>query len=159
MWIDSLLRIGLILTLLYLARIDLRTFLLPNRITYSLIGSGLAINTFTPFALVEANSAWLGALLGYGLLFLINQAYKRIRRHDGIGMGDAKLLAGLGAWLGTESVAFILMTASLFGIVGGALWLKYQQLPRNHPFPFGPFLAITGIIEILWSSQLVQSMI
>jgi len=153
-WIDSAIRLGLIVLLLYLAYIDLRSFLIPNRFTYPLIASGLIFNSLSPFYFTNMYSAWVGALFGFSLLFLVNWFYKRIRIVDGLGMGDAKLLSGLGAWLGIEACIFILMLASLIGLLGGFIWLKYQKLPKNHPFPFGPFLSIAGIIEILWLSLL-----
>lgn len=159
MWVDSLLRISLILILLYLAWIDFHRFLIPNRFTYPMIAFGLIFNSLSPQPWCDVHLAWLGAILGYSLLWAINQIYKRVRSHHGLGMGDAKLLAALGAWLGILSALWILVLAALSGLIGGLLWLRYQKLPTSHPFPFGPFLAFAGIIEILWSSPLVQSLI
>lgn len=159
MWADTALRIGLILTLLYVAWIDLRSFLIPNRFTYPLIATGLIFNSLSPIPWCETYLSWLGAVIGFSLLWLINQIYKRVRSHNGLGMGDAKLLAALGAWCGIHSALWILVLAALIGIGGGLLWLRYQKLPKDHPFPFGPFLVFAGIIEILWSSQLTRSWI
>ena len=159
MWIDSALRIGLILILLCVAWIDFHRFLIPNRFTYPMIILGLIFNSLSPLPWCDAHLAWLGAILGYFLLWIINQVYKRVRSYPGLGMGDAKLLAGLGAWLGIHSALWTLVLASFCGIIGGLLWLKYQKLPPNHPFPFGPFLAFAGIIEILLTSPLVHSLI
>jgi leader peptidase (prepilin peptidase)/N-methyltransferase len=159
MLIDSLLRSGLILILLYLAWFDLRTFLLPNKVTYPLILLGLFINTLTPYALCEPTEAWIGALVAYSSLYLINQIYRQLRNHDGLGMGDAKLFAALGSWLGIAALPFILLIASLLGIIGGLLWLHHNKLSSGHAFPFGPFLVIAGIIEVLWSSQFLNSLI
>ena len=159
MWIDSILRIGLILILLYVAWIDFHRFLVPNRFTYPMIILGLVFNSLSPQPWCDTHLAWLGAILGYFLLWIINQLYKRVRAHHGLGMGDAKLLAGLGAWLGIHSALWILVLAAFCGIIGGLLWLKYQKLPSTHPFPFGPFLAFAGIIEILWTSPLIHSLI
>ena len=157
--IDTILRSELILILVYLAWIDLRTFLLPNRFTYPLIILGLFINTFTPYAFCETTEAWVGALVAYSSLYLINRIYRQLRHHDGLGMGDAKLFAVLGSWLGTASLPLILLIASLFGMIGGLLWLRHHRLSSSHAFPFGPFLAIAGIIEIVWSSQFINSLI
>ncbi|NCY11801.1 MAG: prepilin peptidase [Burkholderiaceae bacterium] len=159
MWVDFILRICLILTLLYLACVDFHRFLIPNRFTYPMIVFGLIFNSFSPLAWCDAYLAWLGAIFGYSLLWIINQLYKQIRSQHGLGMGDAKLLAALGAWLGIHSALWILALAALSGTIGGLLWLKYQKLPPSHPFPFGPFLAFAGIIQILWSSPLVHSLI
>jgi leader peptidase (prepilin peptidase)/N-methyltransferase len=71
-------------------------------------------------------------------------------------MGDAKLLASLGAWLGLEPLLLILSIAALLGILGGILWLRYKKLPRTHAFPFGPYLAIAGIMKILWSTPSIH---
>ncbi len=157
MWIDTVLRIFLILILVYLAWVDWRTFLLPNRITYPLIILGLITNTLTPYAFCESYLAFLGAFVGYLILYLTNQIYLYFRKQDGLGMGDAKLLASLGAWLGLEPLAFILSIAALLGILGGMLWLCYKKLPNAHAFPFGPYLVIAGIMEILWSSPFIRS--
>ncbi len=158
MWIDSALRIFLILALIYLAWVDWRTFLLPNRITYPLIILGLITNTFTPYAFCESYLAFLGVIIGYLILYMTNQIYRYFRGQDGLGMGDVKLLASLGAWLGLESLPVILSVAALLGILGGILWLRYKNLPITHAFPFGPYLAIAGIIEILWSSPFIHSL-
>ncbi len=159
MWVDAILRIGLILILLYVAWIDFHRFLIPNRFTYPMIILGLSVNSLSPLPWCDAHLAWLGAIFGYFFLWIINHVYKRVRSHHGLGMGDAKLLAGLGAWLGIHSALWILVLAAFCGIFGGLLWLRYQKLPPNHPFPFGPFLAFAGIIEILWTSPLVHSLI
>jgi len=159
MLIDSLLRSGLILILLYLAWFDLRTFLLPNKVTYPLIFLGLFTNTLTPYAFCETTEAWIGGLVAYSSLYLINQIYRHFRDHDGLGMGDAKLFAALGSWLGIATLPFILLIASLLGIIGGLLWLRQHKLSSGHAFPFGPFLVIAGIIEVLWSSQFLNSLI
>jgi len=158
MWIDSTLRIFLILALIYLAWVDWRTFLLPNRITYPLIILGLITNTFTPYAFCESYLAFLGVLVGYLILYMTNQIYRYFRGQDGLGMGDAKLLASLGAWLGLEPLPAILSVAALLGILGGILWLRYKKLPSTNAFPFGPYLAIAGIMEILWSSPFIHSL-
>ena len=69
-------------------------------------------------------------------------------------MGDAKLLAALGAFLGWESLPFILLIASCTGLIGGAIWLKVHRQDSSHVFPIGPFIALGGIITVLW--QILQ---
>jgi leader peptidase (prepilin peptidase)/N-methyltransferase len=120
---------------------------------------GLFINTLTPYAFCETTEAWVGGLVAYSSLYLINQIYRHFRDHDGLGMGDAKLFAALGSWLGIAALPFILLIASLLGIIGGLLWLRHHKLSSGHAFPFGPFLVIAGIIEVLWSSQFLNSLI
>jgi len=154
----DLIRLLLILVLAYLAYIDLRTFRLPDLITLPLIFVGLCFNGFSNLAFVGAQESILGALLGYLLLWLLNRLYRFIKKQDGIGMGDAKLLAGLGAWLGWHALPGILFMASVFGIIGGILWLRLNKKNHESPFPFGPFLIFAGIIELLWP-QLLQNLL
>jgi prepilin signal peptidase PulO-like enzyme (type II secretory pathway) len=148
----------LILALLYLAYIDWRTLRLPNAITFPLIILGMVFNAFSDLRFTTPSSAFIGTFLGYGFLWTLNQSYRLLKKRDGIGMGDAKLLAALGAWLGWSTLPSILLIASLTGMLGGIIWLKLQRHHLREAFPFGPFLAIAGIIELLWP-QLIQTLI
>jgi leader peptidase (prepilin peptidase)/N-methyltransferase len=154
----DLIRLLLILVLAYLAYIDLRTFRLPDLITLPLILIGICFNGFSNLPFVGPQESILGALLGYLFLWLLNRVYRYIRQQDGIGMGDAKLLAGLGAWLGWHALPGILFIASTLGIIGGILWLRLNKQKHGSPFPFGPFLVFAGIIELLWP-QLLQHLL
>ena len=147
-------QILLILALMYLAYIDLRTFRLPNAVTLPLILSGLLFNGLSNWGKISFRDAVIGAILGYTFLWLLNALYRLIKKQDGIGMGDAKLLAGLGAWLGWLALPDILLTASLTGVIGGLIWLQWHKQNHRSAFPFGPFLAIAGIIELLWPQTL-----
>jgi leader peptidase (prepilin peptidase)/N-methyltransferase len=147
-------RILLIATLMYLAYIDLRTFRLPDAITFPLILSGLLVNGFSNQGLVSLQDSLIGVILGYTSLWLLNLLYRLAKKQDGIGMGDAKLLAALGAWLGWYALPGILLIASLSGLLGGFIWLQWNKQNHRSAFPFGPFLAIAGIIELLWSQTL-----
>lgn len=148
----------LILALLYLAYIDWRTFRLPNAITLPLIILGIAFNAFSDLRFATPSSAFIGAFLGYSFLWALNTSYRLLKNRDGIGMGDAKLLAALGAWLGWSTLPNILLMASLTGLLGGIIWLKLRRDHLREAFPFGPFLVIAGIIELLWP-QLIQTWI
>ena len=148
----------LIVALLYLAYIDWRTFRLPNAITLPLVFLGIAFNSASDLRLTNPSSALIGAILGYTSLWVLNAVYRLLRKHNGIGMGDAKLLAALGAWLGWANLPSILFIASIAGIIGGIAWLKLGRHHIQQAFPFGPFLAIAGIIELLWP-QLIQTLI
>jgi leader peptidase (prepilin peptidase)/N-methyltransferase len=143
-------RIALIVVLLYLSYIDLRSFRLPDVITLPLILLGLCFNGFSSLRFVNIESALWGVLLGYGVLWLLNFLYRFAKKQDGIGMGDAKLLAALGAWLGWTVLPSLLLIASLAGIVGGLIYLQWKRQNTRNAFPFGPFLAFAGIIELLW---------
>jgi leader peptidase (prepilin peptidase)/N-methyltransferase len=151
----DLIRLTLIFVLAYLAYIDLRTFRLPDLITLPLVFVGLCFNSFSNLQFVGSQESILGALLGYLLLWLLNRLYRFLKKQDGIGMGDAKLLAALGAWLGWSAIPGILLIASASGIIGGTLWLRLNKKNHGSPFPFGPFLIFAGIIELLWP-QLLQ---
>jgi len=136
--------------LLILSWIDFKTFLLPDYLTYGLIAYGLLANIFLGLAWASIESSILGALFGFVSLYVLNQLYLKIRGHHGIGMGDAKLLAGLGACLGIQSLPYILLIASVSGLIGGYVWLKINGQDQSQVFPFGPFIAFGGIIVLLW---------
>jgi len=147
-------QIILILVLVYLAYIDLRTFRLPDVITLPFILSGLLVSGLSNQGLVSFQGSAIGAALGYLSLWLLNSLYRFVKKQDGIGMGDAKLLAALGAWLGWLALPGILLMASLTGLIGGLIWLQWHKQNHRSAFPFGPFLAIAGIIELLWPQTL-----
>lgn len=147
-------QICLILTLIYLAYIDLRTFRLPDVITYPLILSGLMFSGFSKLGLISFQDSVIGAALGYSALRLLNLLYRLVKKQDGVGMGDAKLLSALGAWFGWHSLPSILLIASLSGLIGGFIWLQWNKQSHHSAFPFGPFLAFAGIIELLWPQTL-----
>jgi leader peptidase (prepilin peptidase) / N-methyltransferase len=149
-WIQIL----LVLVLAYLAYVDLRTFRLPDAITLPLLLSGLLWSGLSNQGLVSFQDSAIGAVLGYSSLWLLNLLYRLTKKQDGIGMGDAKLLAGLGAWFGWFAVPGILLMASLTGLLGGFIWLQWNKQNYRSAFPFGPFLAIAGIIELLWPQTL-----
>jgi leader peptidase (prepilin peptidase) / N-methyltransferase len=136
--------------LLILSWIDLKTFILPDYLTYGLTAYGLIANIFLGLTWASTESSILGAVVGFVSLYVLNQLYLKIRGQHGIGMGDAKLLAGLGACLGIQSLPYILLIASASGLIGGYAWLKLHQQDRSHAFPFGPFIAFGGIIVLLW---------
>jgi len=149
-------QVPLILALVYLAYIDLRTFRLPDAITLPLIFSGLLFNGLAMEGLISFQDSAIGAIFGYSSLWLLNILYRLTKKQDGIGMGDAKLLAALGAWLGWLALPGILLMASLAGLIGGFIWLQWNKQNHRSAFPFGPFLVIAGIIELL-CPQILQT--
>ncbi len=154
----DLIRLFLILILIYLAYVDLRTFRLPDVITIPLILAGLCFNSFSSLRLITPQESIFGGLLGYLLLWLLSRLYRYIKKQDGIGMGDAKLLSALGVWLGWVALPNILFLASDPGIIGGLIWLKLNKQNHRSAFPFGPFLIFAGIMELLWP-QLLQNLL
>ena len=154
---STMIKVVLIIALVFLAYIDFRSFKLPNAITIPMITIGLIINAIgtVPYSgFTSPLYSLLGAIAGYLLLWSLDQAYYRIKKQHGIGLGDAKLLSALGAWLGIEALPGILLIASISGALGGVLWLRYQKQTIQSAFPFGPFLVFAGIIELLWPLHL-----
>jgi leader peptidase (prepilin peptidase)/N-methyltransferase len=142
--------IGLfIVFLIQLAIIDARTFLLPDAITLPLIIFGILFNCLFENSFTNPFSSIIGSFIGFSFIWCLNKLYLILRGHHGIGMGDAKLLAGLGAILGWQDLFICLFIASLLGLVGGYIWLKFQKLNFSNIFPFGPYLATSGILFIL----------
>jgi leader peptidase (prepilin peptidase)/N-methyltransferase len=140
------------LDLIALAVIDLKTMTLPDFLTWPLMMLGVTYNLISINSPTSFSNALLGAAFGYAILWLINQIYLFISGKEGLGMGDAKLLAAIGSLLGPSCIIPILLISSLLGVVGGGIWLMRRQLSSDHPFPFGPYLCITGITLILDSN-------
>ncbi|WP_308023583.1 prepilin peptidase [Neisseria oralis] len=131
---------GLILTavLIALTFIDIDTQYLPDQLTLPLIWLGLLFNFDGAF--VSLQSAVLGAVCGYMSLWLLNSFYRLVRGVQGMGAGDFKLLAALGAWLGVGTLPVLVFMSALVGLVGALI----MRVARNQPFAFGPSLAIAG---------------
>ncbi len=127
-------------TLLALAWIDARHFLLPDVLTLPLLLAGLAAcQVLQPWALQDH---LLGAVLGYAVLRAVALAYRALRGRDGVGAGDAKLLAACGAWLGWAALPQVLLLAALLGLgAAGVMRLRGRVVERTTMLPFGPFLA------------------
>ncbi|QKM63919.1 prepilin peptidase [Polynucleobacter tropicus] len=156
----AIVKVALIIALVYLAYIDFRSFQLPNAITLPMIAIGILLNIVdTPYpGLASPTSSLLGAIAGFALLWALDKMYYWAKKQHGIGLGDAKLLSALGAWLGLDAIPNILLIASITGVIGGVLWIRFQKQTIRSAFPFGPFLAFAGIIELLWP-QLLQALI
>ncbi|XOV55610.1 prepilin peptidase (plasmid) [Pantoea sp. App145] len=131
-------------TLLTLSIIDIRDYLLPDALSLPLLWGGLLLHCFAllPGTLDAAVS---GAVAGYTSLALLSLGYRKLRHTDALGMGDAKLLAALGAWLGWEPLSIVLIIACcgglLFGLISRILW----QRSFSRPIAFGPWLSLAGI--------------
>ena len=134
------------LGLLALSAIDLETRLLPDSITIPLLWSGLAFNLFGTFATLR--DGVVGAMAGYVVLWVVHHAFKLVTGRNGMGYGDFKLLALLGAWLGWQALPGVLLLGSLVGVVAGATLVLYRRIPRATPFPFGPYLAAAGLFML-----------
>ena len=152
----TIVKAALIIALVYLAYIDFRSFQLPNAITLPMIAIGILFNVvgMPDSGLASPIGSLLGAIAGFALLWALDKIYFWTKRQHGIGLGDAKLLSALGAWLGISALPNILLVASISGVLGGLLWLRFQKQTIRSAFPFGPFLAFAGIIELLWPQHL-----
>jgi leader peptidase (prepilin peptidase)/N-methyltransferase len=137
---------GLLWTLLALTFIDADTQLLPDDITLPLVWSGLVVNLFGLF--VPLAEAVIGAVAGYLSLWIVYWAFKLIRGKEGMGYGDFKLLAALGAWLGWKLLPAIVLISSAVGAVIGIALILFQGRDHATPLPFGPYLAIAGAIAL-----------
>ena len=133
--------VALTWALIALAFIDLESRLLPDAITLPMLWAGLGFNLAGAF-FATLPQAVLGAMTGYGVLWLVQRAYRRIRGREGLGSGDLKLTAMLGGWLGWEALPGIVFLASLGGIGAG--------LVTRGPFAFGPWLAIAGWLALVY---------
>ena len=137
---------------LCLSIIDMDKQLLPDDITLSFLWLGLACNLF--FMFTDPASSLIGAMLGYSVLWLIFVLFKITTGKEGMGHGDFKLLAMLGAWLGWQMLPLVILLASLLGsMVGGSLILLHKH-GHGTPIPFGPYLALSGWIALLWGADI-----
>src|SRR5690606_8605947 len=128
--------------LMLLAHIDARTRLLPDALTLPMLWLGLA-DAWLGWGTVSLHDAVAGAMAGYGFLWLLLLVFRLLRGVEGMGHGDLKLLAALGAWLGWQSLPWVLLAACLVGIVFAML--KGKTLRPSGAYPFGPFLAAAGV--------------
>ncbi len=144
----------LIWALLALTAIDFDTQLLPDDITLPLIWAGLLFNLFGVYT--DLPSAVLGAVIGYLALWSVYWGFKLATGKEGMGYGDFKLLAALGAWLGWQMLPLIILLSSLVGAVVGITMIVALKHGRNIPIPFGPYLAGGGLIALFWGQTLTQ---
>lgn len=128
--------------LIALTFIDIDEQILPDNITLPLLWLGLALNSFGLFT-SPLEAIW-GAIIGFSALWLIDALYYLVRKRHGIGAGDFKLLAALGAWLGTSALAPVIMMASLLGLLVAVILILLKRLNYDAPIPFGPFLALAA---------------
>ncbi len=145
---------GLLFTwmLIAAAGIDARTQLLPDQLTVPLMWLGLLISLFPIF--VDPATAIVGAAIGYLSLWSVFWLFKLITGKEGMGYGDFKLLAALGAWMGAMSLLPIILMSSLFGAVIGSIVLAKRGQDRSTPIPFGPFIAIAGWVWFVFGDGL-----
>lgn len=138
--------------LLAMSLIDMDHHLLPDSLVLPLLWLGLIANSFGLFTSLEA-ALW-GAVWGYLSLWSLYWVFRLLTGKEGMGYGDFKLLAMLGAWGGWQILPLTLLLSSLLGAVLGMLWLRLKGADRHSPIPFGPFLAVAGWIALLWGEAI-----
>ena len=139
--------------LVSMSAIDIDHQILPDTMTLSLLWLGLLVNTQGMFTSLE--SAVLGAAAGYGVLWGFFHVFKLITGKEGMGFGDFKLLAALGAWLGLTAIPLIILLSSVVGAVVGIAGILILGRDRQLPIPFGPYLAAAGWIAALWGDDII----
>ena len=138
--------------LVALTGIDLDTQLLPDQLTLPLLWIGLLLNVFGLFTRLP--DAVIGAAAGYLTLWSVYWLFKLITGREGMGYGDFKLLAALGAWFGWQALPMLLLVSSVVGAVVGIAILVVQKKGRNTAIAFGPYLAIAGLITLFFGGQI-----
>ena len=135
-----------------LAFIDLDTQLLPDDITLPLLWAGLLVNFGGEFT--DLRSAVIGAVAGYLALWAVYWGFKLVTGKEGMGYGDFKLLAAIGAWLGWKLLPLVILLSSLVGAAAGIALIVFAKHGRNVPIPFGPYLVGGGLIALFWGNAI-----
>ena len=135
--------------------IDVDHQLLPDNITLPLLWLGLGFNLGGVYAPLP--DAVVGAIAGYGSLWLVYHAFRLVTGKEGMGYGDFKLLGALGAWLGWQLLPVVILLSSVVGAVVGVALISLRRHGREVPIPFGPYLAAAGWLAMLWGADLVAA--
>ena len=145
---------ALLWTLLALTGIDFDTQFLPDTLTLPLLWGGLIANLYGLF--VPLQDAVVGAIAGYLVLWSIFWLFKLIRGKEGMGYGDFKLLAALGAWLGWKMLPLIVLGSSVVGAFIGIALVAFKGRDHNVPLAFGPYLAIAGAVALFFGPMILR---
>lgn len=144
--------------LIAMSGIDIDHQLLPDSLTLSLLWIGLVLSLLTQadasVLFIEPRDAIVGAVIGYGVLWLVYQAFLLATGKQGMGFGDFKLLAALGAWLGWEALPMIILLSAVAGTVWGVLMIALKKQQQGQAMPFGPWLAIAGWLTLMFGQQI-----
>lgn len=154
--IELLAMLVLTWTLVALFMIDAKTMLLPDTLTYPLLWAGLLLNMHGMF--VALPDAVLGAAFGYLSLWSVFHLFRLLTGKEGMGFGDFKLLAALGAWGGWQVLPFVIFASSAFGSVFGIVWMLAKRSRESLPMPFGPWLAMAGFVALVWREEILTWM-
>ncbi len=149
----------LTLALIPVALIDADTQLIPDSIVLPLMWIGLAMSLWHPMAgadtlFISPQDAIIGAMAGYLSLWVVFQLFRLVTGKEGMGYGDFKLLAALGAWLGWQQLPMIILMSAVVGAIVGIALMAIRKHERSVPIPFGPYLAAAGWIAMLWGDTI-----
>jgi leader peptidase (prepilin peptidase)/N-methyltransferase len=147
--------LGFVAALVALTFIDFDTQLLPDDITLPLLWGGLVAGLFGLF--IDLRAAVLGAIAGYMVLWTVYWGFKLLMKKEGMGYGDFKLLAAIGAWTGWQVLPFVIVASAGVGAVVGGLVLFLSKRGADTRIPFGPYLALGGILGLVWGRQAVTA--
>jgi leader peptidase (prepilin peptidase)/N-methyltransferase len=150
--LQTLFALFLTWSLIALTFIDIDHHLLPDSINLPVLWLGLFLSLFGLFT--DAHSSIIGAVAGYGSLWIVYHLFKLVTGKEGMGFGDFKLLALFGAWLGWQSLPLIIILSSLAGASFGIASIILAKRDHTVPIPFGPYLAIAGWIALMWGESL-----
>lgn len=145
----------LLWALIALTFIDADTQFLPDSITLPLLWLGLILNIDHTFT--DLRSGVLGAVFGYLALWIVYWVFKLVTKKEGMGYGDFKLLAALGAWLGWQLLPLVILLSSVVGAIVGIALIILARMGRNVPLPFGPYLAMAGFIALIWGKPIMAT--
>ena len=152
---QSLAALGLTAILIALAVIDIDHQLLPDDLTFVLLWGGLFASLFNVFT--DPVSSIIGALAGYLSLWIVYHLFRLLTGKEGMGYGDFKLLAALGAWLGWQMLPLTILLSSLVGAVIGLTMIGLKRHKSSQPMPFGPFIALAGWIAMIWGDKIIDT--
>ena len=152
--IQALAALAFTWTMIPLFLIDFDTQLLPDTMTLPLLWAGLVASLFNLF--VDSQASIIGAAAGYLSLWTIYQVFKLATGKEGMGFGDFKLLAAIGAWLGWQALPVVILFSSVVGAVIGITLILFKGRDHAQPMPFGPFLAAAGWITLLWGNDFIN---
>ena len=158
---ESAAAIGMTWTLVAISMIDVDTQYIYDSVVLPLLWAGLTLSLFHPVEgagtlFIDPASAIVGALAGYLSLWSVYHLFRLLTGKEGMGYGDFKLLAALGAWLGWKALPLIILMSAVVGAVTGIVMIATRLQERSQPIPFGPYLAAAGWIAMLWGRDIVN---